>query len=216
LKAIRNLIFDLDGTLIDSSEGVVEAVNYALSRMGQPAQDPQRIKAYIGYPLKDAFADFTRVPYVELYRYFQERALESVVSAAHPLTGVDKTLRELHNRGYRMAIATTKIKVHVDAIMSKFDWQPLFSATVGGNEVAAVKPDPAMFHLAIERLRTRPGEAVVIGDTENDVLAAQRVPMKVVAVSSPYGGNEKTLSLEPDYVIDSVSDLIALLDGNGL
>jgi 2-phosphoglycolate phosphatase len=216
LTRVRYLIFDLDGTLIDSSDGVVDAVNYALTRTGQPMQEARRIKSYIGYPLEQAFADFTSLPYPELYRHFQERAVDSVVASAKPLDGADEALRELHRRGYQLAIATTKIRAHVEAIVSKFQWQSLIGVAIGGNDVPAVKPDPAMFRLAIEKLGARPEETLAIGDTENDVRAAQAVPVRVVAVASPYGGDEKVRSLSPDYVIDSVAELVELLVSRNL
>ncbi len=213
--AIRNLIFDLDGTLIDSSEGVVEAVNYALVQMNLQPQPAERIKKYIGFPLEMAFHDFTDLPYAELYRHFQVKAATTVVSSSRLLDGVEPTLAELKARGYRMSIATTKIKTHVDGIVAKFGWQKLFDLAVGGNEVARVKPDPAQFAYVIERLGARSDETLVVGDTVNDVLAAKSVPMPVVAVSSPYGGNEETLALGPDYAIDSLPELVALLDRIG-
>ncbi|NOY89065.1 MAG: HAD hydrolase-like protein, partial [FCB group bacterium] len=70
---IKYLIFDLDGTLIDSSEGVVEAVNYSLRQVDEKERPSDEIKAFIGYPLKTMYTHFTQVPFEKLYPYFQER-----------------------------------------------------------------------------------------------------------------------------------------------
>lgn len=209
---VRTIIFDLDGTLIDSSDGVVEAVNYALRQVGEPERSPEIIKPYIGYPLETMFADFTDVPVTELRHHFQVCAVDTVVSSAVLLDHVESTLSELHRRGHRMAIATTKIRFHVDGIIDKFGWRDLFAAAVAGDEVPRVKPDPDAFLLALERLQSRAAESLVVGDTVNDVLAAQAVPLRVVAVRSPYGGGEKLAALQPDFFINDLPELVTVLD----
>lgn len=217
---IQSLIFDLDGTLIDSSDGVVDAVNFAFRQMSLPEVLPEIIKPYIGYPLKGMFADLTDAPVDELYAHFQTRAATSVVDSSTVLPDVEEALAELRESGYRMAIATTKIRIHVDAIVAKFGWERYFDATVAGNDVSMVKPHPEAIHLSIERLKSRPGNSLVIGDTENDIRAAQGVPTRCAAVLSPYGGEDIVKALAPDYVIRRLPELLPILaavnaDGKG-
>jgi len=210
--SIRHLIFDLDGTLIDSSEGVVEAVNYSLRRLGQPEQQPAAIKRYIGFPLENMYPAFTDAPVAELRRHFQVKAAETVVASTVILDGVEPTLRRLQKLGYSMAIATTKIKLHVDRILTKFGWESLFEATVGGDEVTSVKPHPDAFLLALKRMNAKPQETLVVGDTINDILAARAVPMKAVAVLYPYADSRDMLELAPDYYIESIAELDSILN----
>ena len=209
---IRSLIFDLDGTLIDSSDGVVDAVNFAFRQMGLPEHSPDTIKPYIGYPLEGMFADLTDAPVDQLYRHFQTRAIDSVVDSSTILPEVSQVLVELRSRGYQMAIATTKIRIHVEAIVRKFGWERLFDVYVAGNDVGKVKPDPEAILLSIQRLGTHAADSLVIGDTENDILAEQGVPTRVVAVTSPYGGDQRVKALSPDFSISSLTQLIPILD----
>jgi len=211
LKNIRFLVLDLDGTLIDSSDGVVESVNYSLRMMGQPEQPPEKIKPYIGFPLQQMYPAFTNAPIEELYRHFRVKADEVVVASSVMLEGVRDTLFLLKNNGYKMAIATTKVRRNIDGTLDKFHWHDIFTATVGGDEVAEVKPHPDAFLQALEKMGGTPENALAVGDTINDVLAAQAVPMKIVAVNSPYGGLEETQALKPDYTIGSLKELPALL-----
>lgn len=211
MKPVRKLIFDLDGTLIDSSAGVVEAVNYSLRMTGQPEQPPDRIKPFIGYPLEVMYPEFTSVPFEELYAHFQKRARETVVQTTVALDGADATVRELAREGYRMAIATTKISRHVQGILELLNWKSLFVAAVGGDDVERVKPAPDAFLKALELLEAQPDEAVVIGDTVNDIAAARAVPMVSVAVKSPYGDDGKMLAVKPDHYLMSVVELPELL-----
>jgi 2-phosphoglycolate phosphatase len=211
LKPIRYLVFDLDGTLIDSSEGVIEAVNYSLRMMHQPEQPPERIKRFIGFPLSSMYPHFTDAPVSELHRHFQTRAAETIVASTVLLDGVDDTLRALNRVGLGMAVATTKIRRHVESILDKFDWRELFDVVVGGDEVEHVKPAPDALHLVLQRLKAKPWEGLVIGDTVNDIEAARAVPMISVAVESPYGGRTEVEASRPDFFIKSVADLPSLL-----
>ncbi len=208
---VTHLIFDLDGTLIDSSQGVVEAVNYSLRMMGEPEQDAERIKAFIGYPLSEMYAHFTTASPKELYKHFQVKAAETIVASAEPLPHVEETLHLLKEQGYRMAIATSKIRANVDGILEKLNWKTLFDVTATADEVEHLKPAPDIFRLALKRLGAEPSRALVVGDTVNDVKAAKKVPIKVVTVDSPFGGFEKVESAKPDATIGSLAELPDLL-----
>jgi len=209
--AVRTLIFDLDGTLIDSSEGVVDAANYALRQMGQPEKSPETIKRYIGFPLHRMFADFTSVSPVALYDHFQVRAAKTVVASVRPLDGVEAVLLELHRRGFTMAIVTTKTRSHLDGIVTKLGWTKYFPANISGSDVAAPKPDPEAFAMALRRLNCAAESALVVGDTINDIMAARAIPMKVASVPSPYGGHEEVAALRPDYSLNHLGELLHLL-----
>jgi pyrophosphatase PpaX len=211
LNAFEYLIFDLDGTLIDSSRGVIDAVNYSLAQVAEPAQPAESIKAFIGYPLEEMYAAFTDRPVADLIPHFRERAVQTMVASTEILDGVPATLARLSAEGYRMAIATTKIRPHVDGILTRFGWDGIFPVRVGADEVARVKPAPDAFRLALERLGTTPERALVIGDTVNDIRAARAVPMKAAAVDSPYGGRDKLKAAGPDYWLASIADLPDLL-----
>lgn len=210
--AFRNIVFDLDGTLIDSSDGVVEAVNYSLRQMGESEQPPDKIKSFIGYPLSQMYPTFSKLPVEELYRHFQVKAAETVVASTCLLPGVESTLDKLRDTGYRFAIASTKIKRHIEGIVDKFGWADLVTTYAGGDEVENVKPDPEILRLVLKRMDALPGETIVVGDTINDILAAQAVPMMVVAVESPYGGRDEIVKSKPDYFISSIKDLVGLLE----
>lgn len=211
MALFKYLLFDLDGTLIDSSDGVVEAVNYSLEQMGQPVRKPEEIKPYIGYPLSQMYPDFTDAPVKELYRHFQVKAASSVVSSTTVLDGADEVLEGLKRLDYRMAIATTKIKLHTEGIIAKFGWEKYFEAAVGGDEVKHVKPAPDVFELALKRLDGRVEEALVVGDTVNDVIAAQKMNIKVAAIASPYGRHDEVKESGPDYFFESLNDILSLL-----
>ncbi len=206
-----HLLFDLDGTLIDSSAGVVDAVNYSLRMLGEPEQPSERITPFIGFPLYEMYPHFTQAPYAELYHHFQVKAEETVTASAVALPKVDDVLAELYRRGHRMAVVTTKIRVHLDGIIRKLDWGQYFETVVAGNEVPRPKPDPAAFRLALERMDVSPQDTLVVGDTVNDVFGARAVPLLVAGVRSPYGDDTRLVASNPDYFLESISELPPLL-----
>ncbi len=213
MTGIKYLIFDLDGTLIDSSRGVVEAVNYSLIQMGQPPQPAEAIRPFIGYSLDRMYPHFTDAPYDELLEHFRVRAAETIVAATEMLPGVGEMLTTLHAIGHPMAIATSKIRSNVEGILDKLNWRQLFAVSVTGDEVSHVKPDPEALHLALKRLQAPADRAIMIGDTINDVLAAKAVPMTVIAVASPFAEErQKVIAGKPDFFIESIRELPGLLD----
>jgi HAD superfamily hydrolase (TIGR01549 family) len=158
------------------------------------------------------YPTFTQAPVKELYRHFQVKAAETVVASTVVLPGAEETLRDLHGRGYHLAIASTKVKRHIDGIVNKFGWQDILTSYSGGDEVGKVKPDPEIFVLTMKRMGAHVGDTMVVGDTINDVEAARAVPMKVTAVRSPYGRSEELLESKPDYFVESLDGLIDVLD----
>ncbi len=202
-----NLIFDLDGTLIDSSAGVIESVNYALEMTGNKPQPDERIIRYIGSPLKGMFTDFCETPFATLLDHFRDKADDAVVREAVPLRGVNETLAKLHSEGYRMGIATTKARNQTDMILDRLNWKDYFRAVSGGDEVKQVKPAPDIFELSLKRMEIEARGTIVIGDTINDVLGARGAGLKIIAVPSDCGDPEALTNSKPDYQITCMSEL---------
>jgi len=203
---IAYIIFDLDGTLIDSSRGVIEATNYALESLGEKPRSDEEIVRFIGYPLDDMFPSFCRAPLDELKRAFQVKAKTSIVSSVKPLAGVNETLPLLHRAGYTLGIATTKFSIHTAGAIEKCGWSRYFKVLASGDEVARVKPAPDIIQLAMERLKADPDRTIMVGDTVNDIIAAREAGIRVIAIKSPFGSDEFA-SHNPDLILDSIVDL---------
>lgn len=205
---IETLLFDLDGTLIDSSDGVVDSFNYVFDRIGVPRPPPEAIKATIGYPLDEAFARFTDHDPRRCYDLFQARAREVLVESAFLLKGVRETLDHLHAQGYVLGVATTKRSEHVTGILGRLGVLGLFSAWSGSDEVRRVKPDPEILHLTLRKLGREAGRAAYVGDTPLDVRAARSAGVASVAVLGGTGSREELEGA--DAIIERFADLKGL------
>lgn len=206
----RYLIFDLDGTLIDSSSGVIQCTNYALTSMGERPRKPEEIKKYIGYPLDLMFSVFSDASLVKLKQAFHNMSRQVMVEKARPLTGASEILNYLYGRGYVMAVATTKYSQNTHGLVEKFGWSNYFQALVSGDEVDRVKPAPDLVYLALHRLKAEAGNAVLIGDTVNDLEAARQAGLKTIIIRSPFG-NDDIVSHEPELILNKISDLRKIL-----
>ncbi len=211
MTQIAQLLFDLDGTLIDSSDGVVAAINGSLADHGVAPRPANELAPYIGYPLKDVYRNYVDASFESLYTSFRRHAETTVVAAAQPLPGADEALREVVARGWPIALVTTKSREHVDGILHKLGWNVMFQATVTSDDVADVKPHPEALASAAKQLPSDVVATAMIGDTVNDIMPAQALGMTTIAVASPYGRHERVKALHPDYWINEISDLIGIL-----
>lgn len=203
----KTIIFDLDGTLIDSADGIVEAFNYAMTQNGLKSQPAEEIKKYIGYSLEHMFGQYTNSNSELLKSHFRVRAAKTVVNSTNPLEGADDTVASLFESGYKLGIATTKIRSNVDNILNKLGWENYFCRVIGGDEVTNIKPDPEQISSLMALMKTDPENTVIVGDTINDILPAKKLSVRSVAVKSPYGDSKEVMNLNPDFFIEEISHL---------
>ncbi len=193
----RAVLFDLDGTLLDSAPDLAAAANAMLAELGLPARDPAVIATYIGKGIPklvertltgslDAVADpvlFARaLPIYERY-YAEESGRRSV-----PFPGVIEGLRALRDAGLPLACITNKAERFTLDLLRRTGLDGFFPVVVCGDTVARKKPDPEPVLTACARLNVRPADALMIGDSANDCQAARAAGCPVWCV--PYGYNE--------------------------
>ena len=154
-KDLRYLLFDLDGTLTDSAEGILRCVQYALEQCGTPEPDAEKLRPFIGPPLLDSFQEFCGMPparaafAVEQYRkrFSTVGLLENAV-----YDGIPELLEKLREHGYVLAVATSKPEVYTLRILEHFDLFKYFTAVAGCDIHRAGETKADMIRLALRRL----------------------------------------------------------------
>jgi phosphoglycolate phosphatase len=214
------LIFDLDGTLVDSLPDLAAALAATLREIGAPALSSAAVRGMIGdgtpafvaralaaWGLSASLLDERLTRFMALYE-------AAPVARTRPYPGVTETLAALRGDGRRLAVCTNKPQQAALAVLRGLALDGFFAAVVGGDVLAVKKPDPAHLRAAIAALGAAPGEAVMIGDNEHDVAMAKAAGVPVILVR--YGYHRVPLeTLAADLQIDAFSELpdaVARLD----
>ncbi len=186
---MRAVIFDLDGTLIDSRTDILAAFSSAFEGLGREVPPPDLLLRTIGMRLEDCFLPFVEKDASEadraaalFRRWYETHFLDST----RPFRGVEGMLARLSIR-FPLAVCTMKKAFFARKIVSAFKWDSIFSAVVGSEEGFPPKPDPAMLLEICRRMRVEPGHAVYVGDTHMDGRTAFAAGMPFCFAGYGYG-----------------------------
>ncbi len=185
VRRLPALLWDMDGTILDSIELIVESAVYAFDGRDGPRPTRAEWQALIGTSLDSMLARWARdaddAAFLKArYRQFQVEHHDRLVRL-YP--GVEDVLRELHGRGHPMAIVSSKLDAGIRRSMDFFGLTPLFEAIVGIESTANHKPHPEPVLFALESLGVEPAEALFIGDSPHDAAAAHAAGVPMVAVT---------------------------------
>jgi phosphoglycolate phosphatase len=212
---VRTLIFDLDGTLIDSKRDLIHSVNAMLGEMGRAKLDEETISGYIGHgaPLLVSRALGGGAKEQELRRglqfflaYYENHKLDTTCA----YSGVTDALAELSRKKAPMAVLTNKpVKISV-RILEALGLASYFRVIYGGNSFATKKPDPFGAIKIVTEFGTAPRETMVVGDSEVDVQTARNAGMMAAAVNYGFGVHDR-IQHPADLYLDQLTDLAPLI-----
>lgn len=209
------VVFDLDGTLVDTPRAIVEAFTAAFAAMGVRARDAEAIRATIGLPLERAFSTLLDVPpddgqVADGVRQYQVSFRELILPRAGGLIfpGVVAGLTALREQGFTLAVATSKYYASADALLTAAGLRHHFSIVVGADQVARPKPDPELGQLVMRRAGVPADRAVMVGDTTHDLLMAKAAGMRSIAVTYGVHSVQELLSADPTWLADTFDDVL--------
>lgn len=209
------VIFDLDGTLVDTPRAIVETFTAAFASMGVPAQEASAIRATIGLPLEKAFSRLMGVPLEDArvgqgVKQYQVLFREIILPRAHTMIfpGVVDGLATLRSQGFNLAVATSKFYASADALLKAAGLRDHFHLVVGADQVTKPKPDPEMGHLIMQRLGVSAERAVMVGDTTHDLQMAKAAGMRSVAVTYGVHSVQELRSSDPTWMADTFDDVL--------
>jgi phosphoglycolate phosphatase len=208
---IKNIIFDLDGTLVDSKRDIAAAQHWVLVQLGVHSYKPEELYPLIGKPLRDTFltllpADLhERIPEaVELYKnHYPPRALDTTTL----FPGVRETIETLRERGIRLATATTKLSAGTRRVLTHFGIAEYFDQIQGSDNIP-FKPDPFIITKILEDQSWEKSGTLMVGDTDNDILAGKRANVPTCGVTYGSLTKEQIEQLNPDIIIHSLPELL--------
>ncbi len=211
----KGVIFDLDGTLIDTPAGIVEGFLYSLNCLNYFNINAIDIRNTIGLPLEKAFASLLKVDTSDALisaaiKNYHKAFNEIVLPKAKQLifSGVTKGLTDLKEQGYTLAIATSKYLKSANNLLTAAELINYFDLIVGADLVNNPKPHPEMGFLVIEKLQLSPKNTFMIGDTTHDLFMANEAGIRSIGVTYGIHDYKKLESANPEYISDNFSNVV--------
>jgi phosphoglycolate phosphatase len=213
-RSVKLLIFDLDGTLADSRLDVANAIRYALVQLGHAPLPHEEIYSFVGNGIQRSIERMlgTQAPdiveqAIKLYRqHYGQHLLDHTVLYPH----VKETLDAFHYK--KKAIISNKRQEPSVAILEGLGISHHFNMILGGDQVEEKKPAPEAVFRTVDQLAVAPGDAIIIGDSPEDIQAGRAAGLITCGVTYGFHPQERLLAEKPDYLIDSLKQLRELIE----
>ncbi|MEI6485766.1 MAG: phosphoglycolate phosphatase [Sphingomonadales bacterium] len=215
----RSILFDLDGTLVDTAPDLAAAMNHVLAAHGRPAVSIDSVRGLVGHGARALIARglaATGAAMPELVEpsmpLFLQHYAANIAVGSRPFSGVEAALDALSAAGCTLAICTNKPTHLAHALVDALGWQGRFAAVIGQTSVPAPKPDAGHVFATLAAAGGEAATAAFVGDSATDVNAARNAGLPVVAVSFGYT-DTPARQLGADVVIDHYDELLPALRG---
>jgi phosphoglycolate phosphatase len=209
--SIDLLIFDLDGTLIESKWDIAESVNFTLAELGLPLRPLEEIFGFVGDGVKKllrlAVGQGNQARFEEALKVFRGHYLDHCLDRTTFYPGIDTMLRHFAHK--QKAIATNKSIDYTRVIMNGLGPHH-FVYMVGGDNGFGLKPEPGMLLHIVEKLNVPKERAVLVGDSTNDINGGHNAGLRVCAVGYGMGNREKMAACQPDWFIERPEELMEI------
>ncbi len=219
MTSVRTVVFDLDGTLVDTAPDLINALNFILDREGMPPVPLHAARNMIGAGARRllerglelegrlaSVADITRLTddFIDYYA-------AHIADASRPFDGLEGALDELQAQGYRLAVCTNKLEWLSKLLLDRLGLSRRFSAICGADTFGISKPDPAILQQTVARAGGQLSSAIMVGDAGPDIGVARRAGIPVIGVE--FGYTEVPIAdLKPDRLIGHMNQLPAAVE----
>jgi pyrophosphatase PpaX len=208
---ITTLLFDLDGTLVDTNELIIQSFLHTLGHYYPGRYKREDLLPFMGPSLVETFSSMDPEKTEEMAQMYIDFNVENHDRYVTEFEGVYDTVKKLKEVGFKLGVVTTK-RAETVALGLKFTkLESFFETIVTLDDVTKTKPDPEPVNKALELLESRPEEAMMVGDNSHDILAGRNAGTKTVGVAWSLKGKDFLQSYEPDYILDTMDDLLQIL-----
>lgn len=209
----KAVLFDLDGTLTDSGEGIMNCVQLALNHFGIPVECRDDLRVFVGPPLRETFPKFG-IPEAEVehaIEVYRSRYNTVGIFENEPYPGVRELLQTLKERGFRLFVATSKPEVSAFRVLDRFDFSQYFEEIAGATWDGSRDSKEAVIAYLLEKIGDV-DQAVMVGDTRYDVAGASAHGIPTIGVSWGYGTVDELQAAGAVAIADTAEALLTLLE----
>lgn len=214
MMTVNTILFDLDGTLVNTNELIIASFEYTLAEYFPGKYSREDIVSWIGEPLRDTFVrlDAERADeWVDVYRRHNRAIHETHLKEYE---GAYETVKALAENGYKLGVVTTKFSEGATLGLKIARLQDFFPVVIGLDHVSEPKPHPEPVKRALSLLESDPDEAIMIGDSVSDIRAGQQAGTQTAGVAWSIKGRDVLAEQSPDYMLEQMLDLLAICGVN--
>lgn len=208
---ITTILFDLDGTLIDTNELIISTYLHTLEKYYPGTYQREDVLPFMGPTLHDSFSSIDPDRVEEMILEYRAYNLANHDELVTEFAGVKETVQTLMAKGYKLGIVTTKLHDTVLKGLRLMELEAYFEVIVALDHVEKAKPDPEPIFKALEQLEATPVEAIMVGDNYHDILAGKNAGTKTAGVAWSIKGRDYLSKFEPDYMLENMTDLLTIL-----
>lgn len=208
---IDTLLFDLDGTLINTNDLIISSFLHTLEHYFPGKYSREKVIEFIGPPLVDSFKGIDAERVEEMITMYREHNLSNHDLLVKEYEGVFETIERLHKEGFKLAVVTTKMKSTAIRGLEVTGLDRFFEVIVAIDDVEKVKPDPEPLEKAMKALGSSAETTIMVGDSQYDILGGKNTGTATAAVAWSIKGEAFIRSFEPDYVLEDMRDLLKIV-----
>ena len=221
------ILFDLDGTITDSSEGITKSVQHALGKLGIEENDQAMLRRFIGPPLDESFEKFygfDKEKALKAVDYYRERYSDKGIYENVLFDGIADMLEGLKSDGYIIALATCKPEIYVPTILKHFDIEQYFDVAVGSElEGGKRRHKDDVIEEVLKQIMKKmdisesdivsvKADSIMIGDRKDDVIGAKEAGIESVGLRYGFAEKDELENAGADYILEKVEDILPFLN----
>lgn len=215
MKAYKAVVFDLDGTLLNTLEDLCDSTNYALMQKGYPTRDIDEVRSFVGNGVEKLIVralpeNTCESEVVEVLKIFKEHYKVNSKNKSKPYEGIMELLKELKDKDFKMAIVSNKFDLAVKELNKEFFGEYIEYA-YGECETIRKKPNPDAVFMALKDLDVLQHEAVYVGDSDVDILTAQNAGLDCISVTWGFRTRRELEMSGAVSIIDEPMDLMDII-----
>ncbi|RHW38918.1 pyrophosphatase PpaX [Neobacillus notoginsengisoli] len=214
-NTIDTVLFDLDGTLIDTNDLIINSFLHTLNRYYPNQYTREDVLPFLGPTLAETFGKLNPENIEEMIQIYRTYNIANHDMLVKEFTGVFETVRTLKESGYKLGIVTTKMHDVVLKGLKLSNLEQFFDVIVALDHVKNPKPDPEPVLLALEQLGSKPETAIMVGDNYHDILGGRNAGTKTAAVAWSVKGRDFLEQFEPDFMLENMADILDIVGVGG-